>query len=316
LLGADLEVLDLREPAWQDPACSKFHGITLRALALNYCKVCRRHLNGALSCPGCGAAGIELSSVQDARSTMRMPRVGGDNGKQQDAELIPTSQLEDPDESGSISPKPDDAARTVAHGVLEEQPPGLAPPHARPKPVAVPVSRASSPTGGAHASDASSQADEEDEPGPAHAAAGGARRGERGQRRHGLGLVLTGGFAGIAVVGFLLFGNTGGKTAGAPTGHTVATSTSSATSSVGSALTVSSDPSASFGETPSSSPSPSASASSTSPSPSASATHSASHSPSAPSSSSAPPSASPTPTHTTRPTPSATDSTKCFLIFC
>ena len=62
---------------------------------MDYCKVCRRHLNGALSCPGCGATGIELSSVQDARSTMRMPRVGDRvNGAEPPPELVPTSLIE------------------------------------------------------------------------------------------------------------------------------------------------------------------------------------------------------------------------------
>src|SRR6185312_12360869 len=56
---------------------SHWHG-NARGSSLNYCKTCRRHLNGAVSCPGCGATGIEIERVQDVRSTVQMPRIRDD----------------------------------------------------------------------------------------------------------------------------------------------------------------------------------------------------------------------------------------------
>ncbi|MEW1910734.1 hypothetical protein AB0442_20170 [Kitasatospora sp. NPDC085895] len=47
---------------------------------MDYCAPCRRHLNGALSCPGCGAAGgpapVDVTAVLPARSTARPARDG------------------------------------------------------------------------------------------------------------------------------------------------------------------------------------------------------------------------------------------------
>ena len=60
----------------------EFDGTLARGSSLNYCSNCRRHLNGALSCPGCGAAvGPDVQQVQDVRSTVRMPRVAPWSGR-------------------------------------------------------------------------------------------------------------------------------------------------------------------------------------------------------------------------------------------
>jgi hypothetical protein len=284
---------------------------------LNYCKTCRRHLNGALSCPGCGATGIELSSVQDSRSTLRMPKVGGsDRGKSNARLPIPDS---DPVEGDLVAkaersgrgkradkPRPtvvSDAAdegthagSSHAHGALDED-------------------------GGAHAGDGDTAEQ------PAVDVYGmederGSRSGGRSDKRRGIGLMLTGGFAGMAVIGFLIFGNTSGGS-GAPAGNAVAVSststaqeltvTISASAFHSSAVAVVST-SASPTHSPSHSPSPSRTPT-TAPATrtSAPATKSTTAAPStSPAGSPTTPSKSPTAT----PKPSSSSTGGCWLIFC
>jgi hypothetical protein len=250
------------------------YGYIVGALALNYCKNCRRHLNGAVSCPGCGATGLELSNAQDARSTLRMPPV-------------------DPDT---------DATRDMS----------------APK----------SAGGGRRGIPVGEDGDARDGGRRSRAAAAEARRSRaerRGEKRHGIGLMLTGGFAGIIVVAFLLYGNAGGGSDGAPAGNVVAVGRTG-TSTAGAAdlaVTISPTGPASSEEPTSASASPTHSASA-SPSPTKSSTPEQTTTSAAPGRSatatatrttaSAPPttaSASPT----ANPTPSSTRSS-CWLIFC
>jgi hypothetical protein len=246
----------------------------VRALALNYCKNCRRHLNGAVSCPGCGATGLELAQEQDGRSTLRLPSVDSDTGA--------TRNMSAPKSAGG--------------------------------------GRRGIPVG-----DDSDDNDDRDGGRRSHAATDEARRSRadrRGEKRHGIGLMLTGGFAGIIVVAFLLYGNAGGGGDGAPAGSVVAAGpTGSATASAAS-LTVAASATgpATFQEATSASASPTHTASA---SPSKSATPEQTATSAAPgrsatatatrtTASAAPTSASPTKAD---PTPSTTKSS-CWLIFC
>ncbi|WP_354638714.1 hypothetical protein [Kitasatospora camelliae] len=56
---------------------------------MNYCTPCRRHLNGALSCPGCGAAATAYVPVPSAATTAVAP-----------AETAPGSRRRKPARSG------------------------------------------------------------------------------------------------------------------------------------------------------------------------------------------------------------------------
>lgn len=44
---------------------------------MNYCQTCRRHLNGAYSCPGCGAP-VDPAAEPPAETTVRLPAVTGE----------------------------------------------------------------------------------------------------------------------------------------------------------------------------------------------------------------------------------------------
>jgi hypothetical protein len=273
--------------------------------ALNYCKVCRRHLNGAVSCPGCGATGVELSSVQDARSTVRMPRVGDRvDGAEPPPELVPTSVLEseeDLDDPGAdLDQQPEPEFETAVE--REEPAPVPAPSYAPAGPAAPTLMHAAS-SPGDRDDDTSSFDLVTDE-----------HHGRRGSRRRGLGLMVTGGCAGVAVVGFLVLGGGG---SGSPAGVAVKSSgtvsvvgSPGATGSAGSGQNLGT---ASFVAPTASSAPPSASSAP------ATATHTAS---AAPSTESAPTTTAPT---STKPTASASRShsappaspSKTFcLLFC
>lgn len=316
---------------------------------MNYCKTCRRHLNGALSCPGCGATGVELSSVQDIRSTVNMPRIedGAQTPPGAAAERVPAAELDyEPSEPLADTPaaKRQPEARVVRRAgspSSSRAKPGTGPVrHVEPKPSAEPetepadeagteVEDAAIPAAPTLALPAASYAGTAPAPPPASSHARPAdlpfaddeddadeeedygandHRGRRGPSRRGLGLMVTGGCAGIAVVGFLVFGNSGGPAA--PT--TTVVTTSAVHSSAGGTISIPAAPSTSAAPTTTSA-SPSLS-----PSRSKSPTHTASTTHAAPSSSSAPPSStaspSPTATRTSKPAPSTTTPT-CWL-FC
>jgi hypothetical protein len=258
---------------------------------LNYCKTCRRHLNGAVSCPGCGATGFELSSVQDGRSTLRMPSVDDDEQSVTSHARLPVPEAE-PYE-GDLVTGPQEGA-------------GRARPSDLPRPPVVSDAYSTR--------EMSAAKSDEDRR---------SRAERRGEKRHGIGLMLTGGFAGIIVVAFLLYGNAGGGSEGAPAGNVVAvgrTHTSTA-SAVSLAVTISATGPASSAAATSASASPTHTASA-SPSPSRSSTPEQTTSSAAPdrsatatatrtTASASPTSASPT----AKPSPSSTKSS-CWLIFC
>lgn len=327
---------------------------------MNYCKTCRRHLNGALSCPGCGATGVELSSVQDVRSTVNMPRI--EDGAQPPpgavAERVPAAELDyEPSEpladtSAASRPaaKRQPEARVVRRAgasASSRAKPGTGPVrHVEPNPPAEPETEsaddaeaedaipAAAPTlalpaashtkatalpspAVSHARALDTPFDDADDAAQDALDAQDAdedygaddHRGRRAPRRRGLGLMVTGGCAGIAVVGFLVFGNSGGP---APTTTTVVTTSAAVHHSAGGTVSIPAAPSTSAAPTTTSaSPSPS-------PSKSKSPTHAPSTTKPAPTKSTAPPSstasASPTATRTTKPAPSSTAPT-CWL-FC
>jgi hypothetical protein len=276
---------------------------------LNYCKNCRRHLNGAVSCPGCGATGFELSNVQDGRSTLRMPSIGDDEQSVTSHGRLPVPEAE---------PYEGDLVTGPQEGVGRARHPDL------PRPSVVSdadstreMSPPKSAGGGRRGISVGDDGDDND-----NRDSGRRPRAERrGEKRHGIGLMLTGGFAGIIVVAFLLYGNAGGGSDGAPAGNVVAagptgsstvstaslTETASATGPASSAVATSA--SASPTHTASASPSKSSTPeqATTSAAPGRSATATATRT-----TASAPPtSASPT----AKPSPSSTKSS-CFLIFC
>jgi hypothetical protein len=160
---------------------------------------------------------------------------------------------------------------------------------------------------------------QEDEEASANAyAANGEHRGRRNSKRRGLGLVVTGGCAGIAVVGFLVFGSSGGtNTAG--TANSGVVSSSSGRTTPAPVISVSVAPATSVTNVDfSASSTASATASSASPSASPTATHTESTAPtSTPSTgNSTTASAAPTQTRTVKPTPTPSASSTCWWIFC
>ena len=278
--------------------------------ALNYCKICRRHLNGAVSCPGCGATGVELGSVQDARSTMNMPRVedrGDDSGLP--PEFVPPSpdeseeDLDDPDREPDPDPGRAPEAATAGGAGLDERKPAAA---SAPAPSSA-YAYAEPPAPRAlHA--VSSTRDLDDDTSSFDLVTG-EHRGGRGSRRRGLGLLVTGGCAGVAIVGFLVLGGGGsGKAAGVAVRNsgTVSVVDSPAGTGTGTAGSGQNLGTASFAAPTESSAPPSTSASAT-------ATHTVSK---APSTQSAPTTTTPT---SSTPTPSmsrprSTPTKTCYLL--
>lgn len=277
--------------------------------ALNYCKICRRHLNGAVSCPGCGATGVELSSVQDARSTVQMPRVGDDiNDPELPPELAsaaPPEDEKDLDDSGS-DPGPAPAAESEAAAESEpavelgEWEPAPAPLRVHPEP---PM-----PAAATHAVPSIRDLDDDTS---SFDLATGEHRGRRGSRRRGLGLMVTGGCAGVAVVAFLVLGGGGsGKPAGVVVKNSGTVSVVGSPGGTGAAGSEQNLGTASFSAPAASSAQPSTSSAS------ATATHSASTAPStqtAPTTT-APTSSKPTASSSRSHTPPASPTKTCYLL--
>jgi hypothetical protein len=273
---------------------------------LNYCKNCRRHLNGAVSCPGCGATGFGLSNVQDGRSTLRMPSVGDDEQSVTSHGRLPVPEAE-PYE-GDLVTGPQEGVGRARHSDLPR--PSVVSDADSTRNMTAPKSAG----GGRRGISVGDDYDDRDK-------SRNSRAERRGEKRHGIGLMLTGGFAGIIVVAFLLYGNAGGGSDGAPAGNVVAAGpTGSSTASTASlTVTASATGPASSAEATSASASPTHTASA---SPSKSSTPEQATTSAAPGRSatatatrttaSAPPtSASPT----AKPSPSSTKSS-CWLIFC
>jgi hypothetical protein len=141
------------------------------------------------------------------------------------------------------------------------------------------------------------------------------RHGRRSSKRRGLGLMVTGGCAGIAVVGFLVFGSGGGG-AGSTSGGVV--STSGVKTTAAQVVSISDAPTTGASDGPSTSPTASATTTSASPSPSHTPTHTASSTPTT--SPSSPGSTSPTTTtsatHTAKPSTSPTATKTTCWLFC
>lgn len=156
---------------------------------MNYCQSCRRHLNGAVSCPGCGTVSVVAPETQDSHSTDWMTEVAWP-----ERDPLPTAESR-----GAVSIR----ERAAGDG-----------PRAEPR----------SPLRG------DNKADERDlaRAGDPAAEFPNGRRGRRSRKRHGLGLkvTVTGGFAGIAVIGLLVLGNLPPVGGDAPTGAVAAVATS------------------------------------------------------------------------------------------
>ncbi|HET9173144.1 MAG TPA: hypothetical protein VFN97_27195 [Actinospica sp.] len=261
-----------------------------------------------MSCPGCGASGLELANAENSRTTVRMPKVDGPRRAKSHARPQAPEDAAPETSSGS---RHADRTRVMAPAAPEPRRTRV---EARAAAKAAEAGKGA--RGGSHAASGHA-ADEEPEPLDRRAA----RAERRSERRKGFGLMLTGGFAGIAVAGFVLFGVAGGGGASAPAGSTAQETVSpgsaglnvqisaSAGHSVG-ATSIIQMPVASASKSPSASASASASKSATATAAKTTATAGgsagASSSPTATATSA---SASPTPS----PSPSNTK-TWCFII--
>lgn len=175
---------------------------------MNYCQSCRRHLNGTVSCPGCGAAGVAAPEGQQPLSTDW------------------TTEVAWP-ERDPVAPMESHGAHSV---VLGKRPAG-------------PEADTDDSQAGAHAAEGfhavqrpplrGDDKSDERELVRAGDSAPGFANGHRGhrprkRRRLGLGVTVTGGFAGIAIIGLLVLGNlppTGGRAAAVGAITAVSTST-------------------------------------------------------------------------------------------
>lgn len=288
---------------------------------MNYCKSCRRHLNGVLSCPGCGAITISAPEAQDSRSTDWRTEVAWPGRN-------PLAPVESRGaKAGTRERANRDVARADTHpAVLAMRPagpPAGADAHA--------MARAGE---GLHAmrrpplrSDNKSDERELVRGGDSAPDLPNGQRGRRPRKRRGLGLrvTVTGGFAGIAVIGFLVLGNlspaAGGDTAA---GTIAAVSTSQSPGTIpssgvptqaltdsGSRSTASSNASAATPSPgPSGTPDPSTTSAQTQQAKSPTTIRSG-----AQSSSPATQATTPPPTPSPSPSPSQTQ-VNCFLIIC
>jgi hypothetical protein len=193
---------------------------------VNYCQSCRRYLNGAVSCPGCGAAGVTAPETQDSRSTAT-------DWKTEAAwpERDPLPTVESHGAVGTRERAHRNAANAGPHSATRIE--GLA------GPVAGGGSHARARAGeGSHAVPrpplhGDDKSDRRKPIGPSASAedvhvANGRRSRGAPRKRRGLGLraTITGGFAGIAIVGLLVLGNLPPAGGGAPVGATAAVPTS------------------------------------------------------------------------------------------
>lgn len=287
---------------------------------MNYCQSCRRHLNGALSCPGCGAVTILTPEAQDSRSTDWRTEVAWPGRN-------PLAPMESRGAASARERVNRDVARADTHpAVLAKRP--AAPPagagaHAK-----------------AHAAEGlhavrrpplrSDDKPDEREPvrggDPAPDSPNG-HRGHRPRKRRGLGLkvTVTGSFAGIAVISLLVLGNLPPTAGGDAAAGTIAAVSTSAPQSPGTNSSSGVPTQALTDSDPRSTASSNASATSPSPGPSGTpdpsaasaqaqqsknpATRSGAQSPSPATQATPPPAPSPSPS------PSQAQGS-CFLIIC
>lgn len=152
--------------------------------------------------------------MQDARSTTRMPRVGDRvDGAEPPPELVPTSVLEAQDD---VDDSDADLEQGPETGLEAEFETGFetAAEHEEREPVPAPSYAQSEPSPPAPMHAVSSTRDRDDDT-SSFDLVPDEHHGRRGSRRRGLGLMVTGGCAGVAVVGFLVLGGGGsGKSAG------------------------------------------------------------------------------------------------------
>ena len=168
---------------------------------MNYCQSCRRHLNGAVSCPGCGAIGVAVPETQDSHSTDWMTEVAW-------PERDPLPAVESRSAAG-IGERADGDSSNVRAGTRSAAPT---------EDSAVPAAELGAEP--AHATLAHARGSAADFP--------TGRRVRRSRKRNrGLGLkaTVTGGFAGIAVIGLLVLGNLPSAGGAAPTGAVAAVAT-------------------------------------------------------------------------------------------
>lgn len=263
--------------------------------------------------------------MQDVRSTLNMPRVGDHADDEPPPELVPTSLL-DPEETlpdGDPDPRVerasgDESEDVSARDLLEPFPPFPGAHTELPEPTAVFTATSAGAHGvpGAHRVPGAHGVPDEEE--PPFGTASDEHYGRRRPRRRGLGLMVTGGCAGIAIVGFLVLGAGGSKS---PAGVAVIDS-GSISSTVSPASAPSNGSQANLGTASFASASSSSATSQATSSAPATPTHVASTAPatrSAPSTASSvptstPPTGSPTGSQTS---PSAKPSkTVCFLGLC
>ena len=274
---------------------------------MNYCQSCRRHLNGAVSCPGCGAVDATSPEMQAPHAANWMTEIAWP-----ERDPLPAAESH-----AAARASADGGSRARTHGADAAKSPQVAP---RPTPRG------------------------EDQPGerePLHADKSAAdppngRDDRRPRKRRGLGLgvTVTGAIAGIIIVGLLILGNL--PTAGdsdAPVGAiaTVSRSTPHATgtnSGTGAPTLAGNDSSAAAHSNPSTtSASPSSSTSSpptsASTAPAQSATSTQAEQPTSPSTTTSSAHSSPTATQSTTspasPSPSPSQSqthVSCILIIC
>jgi hypothetical protein len=315
---------------------------------VNYCQSCRRHLNGAVSCPGCGAVVAVTSEAQDPHpqdphSTdwtsevtwpQRDPLLPGESHAAAGVgERANEAAHRDVARSSANAPAP---AEGLAGSTADVDSRARAHLGERPRAVPRPALRNESKPDDRRPDDrelAHSGASAADLP--------NGRNVRRSRKRRGLGLgvILTGVFAGVIVIGLLVLGNlpaAGGGAAPVGAVATVSTSTPHGPGTISSpgaptSTSISTGSSGSVAAASSNAPttSPSSSSSTASPSTSTSTTpgHSATSAPATPSTSpsttsstahSSPPTTQPTTAPPSR-SPSASPSqtqVSCILVIC
>lgn len=257
----DCRVLEVQRGAWQDPAQAKPYETEFGTNTVNYCKTCRRYLNDAVSCPGCGSRGIAVPRERDLRSTAWTPQVtGGEQpGPRRAVPEQPPAQSPAVRRAPPRDPVPT-AMKDIAISGGGRHGRGGAEADAR-EHAAERVGNRSALAAAAGGLTAGGGASAGARAGVgAHAArldaagngmglgsdydddssgysANGVHRGRRSQRRRGFGPKIAGGCAGIAVVGFLLLcGNLSSGGNGAPAGSVAAVPTPAAGSSTASSI--------------------------------------------------------------------------------
>ncbi|WP_333752361.1 SCO2400 family protein, partial [Streptomyces sp. IBSBF 2394] len=108
---------------------------------MDYCHPCRRHLNGALACPGCGSPAHELRASDDALTASEVfdrrygvePAAAGDSPRQAPGRKLDDAPAGTPDEDADeATHEPlDEDAGGPTHDPLGEDPDDATPPGAR-----------------------------------------------------------------------------------------------------------------------------------------------------------------------------------------